>query len=146
MRVVVKQTAGANFVATNDDGSSLRMEGSADLGGRGEALRPMEAVLAALGGCSAVDVVKILGQQREPLEGLEVEIVGTRADATPAVFTEITMRFIIRGPVAENKARRAVALSAEKYCSVAKMLEPTVKIAHEVVLDAAPAGSAGANG
>ena len=121
--------------ATVDGGASLRMEGPAELGGKGEALRPMETLLASLAGCSAVDVVKILGQQREPLAGLEVQVEGKRADAIPAVFTDIHLRFIVRGPVAENKARRAVALSAEKYCSVSKMLEPTVRITHEVILE-----------
>lgn len=135
MKVVVKQLEGSTFEAQSESGATLKMEGPPELGGKGEALRPMETLLAALAGCSGVDVVKILGQQREPLEGLEIEVVGKRADAIPAVFTDITMRFIIKGPVAENKARRAVSLSAEKYCSVAKMLEPTVTLRHEVVLD-----------
>ena len=135
MKVTVRQLEGVSFEATSDGGGTLRMEGPADLGGKGDALRPMETLLASLAGCSAVDVVKILGQQREPLQGLEVEVEGKRADAVPAVFTDIHLRFIVRGPVAENKARRAVALSAEKYCSVSKMLEPSVRITHEVVLD-----------
>lgn len=135
MKVTVRRTEGVTFEATNESGSTLRMEGSAELGGKGEALRPMETLLASLAGCSAVDVVKILGQQREPLAGLEVQVEGKRADAVPAVFTDIHLRFIVRGPVAENKARRAVALSAEKYCSVSRMLEPGVKITHEVILE-----------
>jgi putative redox protein len=135
MRVVVRQLERARFEATNDAGATLRMEGSKELGGVGDALRPMETLLAALAGCSAVDVVMILEQQKEPLAGMEIEVEGKRADATPAVFTDIHLRFRIRGPVAENKARRAVALSAEKYCSVSKMLEPKVRITHEVVLE-----------
>lgn len=135
MKVTVRRTEGVTFEATNENGSTLRMEGSAELGGKGEALRPMETLLASLAGCSAIDVVKILGQQREPLVGLEVQVEGQRADAVPAVFTDIHLRFIVRGPVAENKARRAVALSAEKYCSVSRMLEPGVKITHEVILE-----------
>jgi putative redox protein len=110
------------------------MEGSRELGGTGERFRPMEAVLASLAGCSGIDVVKILTQQKEPLEGLTISVEGERADAIPAVFTKIHVRFEIRGDVAENKAQRAVALSVDKYCSVAKMLEPTVSITHEVVL------------
>jgi putative redox protein len=135
VKITVRQVEGVTFEASSGE-ARLRMEGPADLGGKGEALRPMETLLASLAGCSAVDVVKILGQQREPLQGLEIEVEGKRADAIPAVFTDIHLRFIVRGPVAENKARRAVALSAEKYCSVSKMLEPTVKITHEVILDA----------
>lgn len=135
MRVRLEQVApGARFEATNETGGKMRLEGAPDLGGTGEALRPMEAVLAALAGCSAVDVVKILAQQKEPMTGLVIDVDGTRADAVPAVFTKIHLRYEIRGNVAENKARRAVSLSVEKYCSVTKMLEPTVEITHEVVL------------
>ncbi len=135
MNITVRRLQGASFEATNGNGATLRMDGPVELGGTDQGLRPMETLLASLAGCSAVDVVKILGQQREPLEGLEIQVEGKRADAIPAVFTDIHLRFIVRGPVAENKARRAVALSAEKYCSVSKMLEPTVRITHEVVLE-----------
>ncbi len=135
MKVDVRFMGQGVFAATSEGGGTLRMEGPPDMGGPGEHLRPMETLLASLAGCSAVDVVKILTQQKEPLEGLVVRVDGTRADAIPAVFTEIRVVYEIRGPVAENKARRAVALSMEKYCSVTKMLEPTVKIHHEVVLD-----------
>lgn len=126
--------AGARFEVKNETGGTLRLEGTPELGGTGESLRPMEALLAALAGCSAVDVVKILGQQKEPLTGLVVHVDGKRADAIPAVFTDIHVIYEIHGPVAENKARRAVALSVEKYCSVSKMLEQSAKITHEVVL------------
>jgi putative redox protein len=132
--VKLHRIEGSTFEATNDAGATLRIEGPPDLGGTGAALRPMETLLAALAGCSGVDVVKILGQQKEPLEGLEIVVEGKRADAVPAVFTDIHVRFSIRGPVADNKARRAVSLSMEKYCSVTKMLEPTVRITFDVEL------------
>lgn len=134
MKVSVTQVGPMSFEATNGKGR-LRMDGPVDLGGTEEGLRPMESLLASLAGCSAVDVVMILKQQREPLEGLEIQVEGKRAEAIPAVFTEIHLRFLLHGPVAESKARRAVALSAEKYCSISKMLEPTVRITHEVILD-----------
>ncbi len=140
MNVTVTLHDACGFTARSPSGATLEMEGPADLGGTGAALRPMETLLASLAACSSVDVVKILRQQREPLEGLSVSVQGARADAVPAVFTEILVRFFVQGPVAENKARRAVALSMEKYCSVTRMLEPTVTIRHEVVLGP-PAGA-----
>ncbi|MFO0550650.1 MAG: OsmC family protein [Polyangiaceae bacterium] len=136
MKVDVRFLGKGVFEATSESGAKLRMEGPPDMGGNSEHLRPMETLLASLASCSAVDVVKILTQQKEPLEDLVVRVDGTRADAIPAVFTEIRVVYEIGGKVAENKARRAVALSMEKYCSVTKMLEPTVKISHEVVLKA----------
>ncbi|MBK6518322.1 MAG: OsmC family protein [Polyangiaceae bacterium] len=135
MKVTVERVGSGTFEARNEQGGTLRMDGPADMGAPGTSLKPMETVLAALAGCSGIDVVKILTQQKEPLAGLTIEVDGTRKDAIPAVFTDIAVRFVIKGPVAENKARRAVALSMEKYCSVTKMLEPTVTIRHEVVLE-----------
>jgi putative redox protein len=137
MNVTVTRVGPVAFEARNAEGATLRMDGPPDLGGTGAGLRPMETVLAALAGCSGVDVVKILTQQREPLASLAIDVRGTRADAVPAVFTAIHLTFRIGGPVAPNKAHRAVALSMEKYCSVAKMLEPTVRITHDVALDPA---------
>ncbi len=135
MNVTLRQVGpGADFEASNEAGATLRLEGTPELGGTGQALRPMEALLASLAGCSAVDVVKILGQQREPLARLSVVVEGTRADAVPAVFTSIRLLFVLEGEVDSHKAARAIALSMEKYCSVAKMLEHSVQITHAIEL------------
>ena len=134
MKIDVRYQGKGTFEATSESGATLSMEGPPDMGGPNASLRPMETLLAALAGCSAVDVVKILLQQREPLEALSIHVDGTRADAIPAVFTDIRLVFEIAGKVAPNKAQRAVQLSMEKYCSVTKMLEPTVRITHEIVL------------
>lgn len=129
MKVTLKKVAeGAVFDVSNDAGGTVRLAGSPDHGGDGVSLRPMEGVLASLAACSAVDVVHILKRQGEPLRDLTVEVDADRADAVPAVFTRVTLRYVIDGPVNEDKARRAVALGVEKYCSVGKMLEATAKI------------------
>ena len=95
----------------------------------------MEAGLIALAGCSAMDVIHILEkQQKEPLEDLDVDVVGQRADAIPAVYTDIEVRFAASGAVDPHKLERAVRLSMEKYCSVSKMLAPTVNITWSVTL------------
>lgn len=153
MRVIVTHIAEKIFEVKNEAGASFRLAGTADVsagldrpsGDRGGEensggsapdlyLRPMEALLGTMASCAGIDVVKILTQQKEPFTGLTIAVEGKRADAVPAVFTDIHLRYEIRGPVAENKGRRAVALSQEKYCSVSKMIEPTVKISYEVVL------------
>ena len=136
VHIDVELLSGSLFEAKSaTTGATLRIEGPPTVMGTGSAMRPTEALLASLAACSSVDIVKILAQQKEPLQGLSIKIVGTRADAIPAVFTNIHLVFTLRGPIAENKARRAVALSAEKYCSITKMLEPTVAITHEVRLE-----------
>ncbi len=93
---------------------------------------PMEAVLAALCGCTAVDVVGILQKKREPLEGLTVEATAEQAPAPPRVFTHIHLTYRIRGKVTQKAAEDAVALSKNKYCSVSKMLEKAAKIEYSI--------------
>lgn len=129
--VKIARVRGALFEATNATGQKALLDGPPDLGGQGEGVRPMEMVLMGLAGCSALDVLHILEkQQKEPLADLTVTVRGTRADAVPAVYTDIALHFEATGAVDPHKLERAVKLSMEKYCSVAKMLQPTVSITH----------------
>lgn len=123
------------FTARTPDGREARFDTPAEFGGEGTAPTPMEAVLHALAGCAAVDVVSILEKMRQPAAGLRVEIENERAEDHPKVYTSIALRFVVTGEVDEEKARRAVELSADKFCSVSAMLRPGVTITHEVVVD-----------
>ncbi len=89
---------------------------------------PMEAVLAALCGCTSVDVVSILEKKRQPLTSLVVSAVAEQAPAPPRVFTAITLTYRVGGRLSRKAVEDAVALSKDKYCSVSKMLEASVKI------------------
>jgi putative redox protein len=129
MDVTLTRVRGALFEGSNASGQKCLIDGPPELGGQGEGIRPMEMVLVSLAGCSALDVLHIVEkQQKEPIEGLSVRVQGVRADAVPAVFTSIELRFEATGAIDAHKLQRAVALSMEKYCSVAKMLAPTVAI------------------
>src|SRR5579884_1842159 len=99
MQIKLVQTGPVRFVATNPTGASGIIDGPPDMGGENAGLRPMETLLSALAGCSAVDVIHIMKKQRQNLERLEVEIEGQRADAVPAVFTSIHLRFKGYGPI-----------------------------------------------
>ena len=93
---------------------------------------PMEAVLAALCGCTAVDVVSILQKKREPLAGLTVSAAAEQAAEAPRVFTKILLTYTVRGKVSQKAAEDAVSLSKNKYCSVSKMLEKSVEIDYAI--------------
>ncbi len=129
VEVKIGRVRGALFEATNASGQKALIDGPPELGGQGEGVRPMEMVLMGLAGCSALDVIHILEkQQKEPLEDLVVTVRGARADATPAVYTDIALHFEASGPIDAHKFERAVKLSMEKYCSVTKMLEKSATI------------------
>ncbi|MGA2908998.1 MAG: OsmC family protein [Terracidiphilus sp.] len=133
-RIKLVQTGPAKFTATNAAGATGVIDGPADLGGEHAGLRPTETLLSALAGCSAMDVLQIMKKQRQKLERLEVEVEAERADAIPAVFTKIHLRFKGYGTIDLEKLQKAVKLSIEKYCSVSKMLQPKVAITAEGVL------------
>ena len=92
---------------------------------------PMEFLLAAVAGCTAVDVVNTLRKMRRPLDGLVVEISGTRADEHPRVYTEVTIVYVVRGAAIDQQAvERAIKLSKEKYCSASAMFEQAGVVLH----------------
>lgn len=135
MRVSLRRTGPAAFEATAEGGAHpITLDGPASLGGEDAGMRPMELFLVSLAGCSAMDVVMILDQQKQGLEDLDIEVEGTRADAIPAVYERIHLRFLASGDVSPKKLARAVALSAEKYCSVSRMLLPEISVTHEAVM------------
>jgi putative redox protein len=96
---------------------------------------PTHLLLTAVAGCMAVDVKMILEKSRVPLESIEVEAVGVRAESDPRRFLSITLTYELRGPKEEHEARlqRALDLSRDKYCSVLHSLDPSIEIDLRVV-------------
>ncbi len=141
MQATVKWVDGAMFLGESGSGHTLVMDGAAEQGGRNLGVRPMEALLLGVGGCSAYDVMAMLRKARQQVVDCRVEMDAERADAVPAVFTRIAMHFVVTGrALKDTQVRRAVELSAEKYCSASIMLGAAgVEISHsyEVVEDAA---------
>ncbi len=118
MKATVKWTDGAMFVGESGSAHSVVMDGPEDLGGRNLGPRPMEMLLLGTGGCSVYDVMSMLKKSRQKVVDCRVEINAERADAVPAVFTRIDLHFVVTGVgLKENQLKRAVELSAEKYCS-----------------------------
>ena len=131
MRATVKWLDGVAFVGESGSGHAVVIDGAPGAGGRNIGPRPLEAMLIGLGACSAFDVVTILRKARQEVTDCRVELEAERADAVPAVFTRIRMVFVVSGTeLRESAVRRAVNLSAEKYCSATAMLRTSVDITH----------------
>jgi len=129
----VKWVQDVMFIGESNSGHAVVMDGSPDSGGRNLGVRPMEMLLLGLGGCSSIDVVMILKRGRQAVTDCVVELQAERAETDPKVFTSIDMLYKITGKnLDRDKAERAVALSAEKYCSASKMLGAVAKITHRV--------------
>ena len=108
---------------TDADGHTLRMDIPVNQGGNGSGFRPMQTLLAALAGCSSVDIIMILKKQKQDFQGLEIEVDGEREEGKePALWKNVEVKFKVTGNVDPQKAHRAVELSMQKYCSVAETL------------------------
>jgi putative redox protein len=122
--------------AVNDTGNTIDMDGSPAIGGENKGFRPMQLLLAAIGGCSTIDIVSILRKQREPLEDIQITVNGEREPhVEPSLFRDIHVHFTLKGNLSEEKVRKAVDLSMQKYCSVAKTLEKTAKVTYDFSID-----------
>jgi putative redox protein len=108
---------------TDAAGNSMQTDIPIDQGGTGRGVRPMQAILAALIGCSSVDIVSILKKQKQEITSLKMEVDGEReAGKEPSLWKTISLRIIIDGKIDPAKAYRATVLSMDKYCSVAETL------------------------
>ncbi|MFT4191475.1 MAG: OsmC family protein [Comamonas sp.] len=126
--------SGMGFIAETGSGHVVAMDGAPDAarpenGGRNQAPRPMELLLAGAGGCTAYDVVLILKRGRHAVQGCSVQIQADRADTDPKVFTRINLHFVVSGQGLQAAAvERAIHMSHEKYCSATLMLAKTAEI------------------
>lgn len=115
--------------AKNEDNVSLQMDGTGEIGGINAGFRPMQMLLAAAGGCSAIDIIGILKKQKMNPDDLKIEVTGDRVDVDSySQFKSIHLHFIFKGNLDEGKVKRAINLSLTKYCSVSKTLEKTSEI------------------
>jgi len=134
MQANVKWVEGNTFIVRSNSNHNVVFDGGSD----SAAPSPMEMVLMSIGCCSSVDVVSILKKAKQDFSNVEVQLTAESAETAPRVFTKVNLHFVATGNnVSEKHLARAVSLSAEKYCSVALMLDKTVKIthSHEVVQD-----------
>lgn len=119
--------------AQNESGNAVHIDASPDIGGTNKGMRPMQMLLAALGGCSAIDVINILQKQKQKLDDIKITVSGEREkDAIPSLYTEVHAHFKLYGDIDKEKANKAVSLSVEKYCSVVKTLEKTATVTYSV--------------
>jgi putative redox protein len=137
MQGTVKWVDGAMFLGESGSGHTVVMDGPEDLGGRNLGPRPMEMLLLGTGGCAMYDVVSMLKKARQSVRDCRVELSAERADAVPAVFTAVNLHFVVSGEdLKENHVKRAVELSAEKYCSASIMFAAAgVKVSHSYAIE-----------
>jgi putative redox protein len=121
---------GLRLIATTGSGHTIVMD---ELAGN-------EVLVVAQAGCTAMDVVSILRKKRQQISRYEIRVSGDqRDDVHPHVFTAIRIVHVVEGDVAVDAVRRAIELSATKYCTVtANLASGAAEIRHAyIVRDAA---------
>ncbi len=122
------------FEARNTDGGVMHFDAHPDIGGHNKGVRPMQSLIMAMGGCSAIDIIMILKKQKQVIEDFTISIDAEREkDKEPALWETSHIVFNLKGQIDKAKAERAVELSMKKYCSVSATLEKAgAKITWEV--------------
>ena len=125
--VHLEHRGGMQFVATPSSGHVIAFdERRSNQGGS-----PVETVLTALAACTAMDVISIAGKKRQAVERYEIEASGTQRDEYPQVFTEVDVVHVVHGTrLSEAAIRRAIELSATKYCPVSAMISAGATVVH----------------
>lgn len=117
--------------AKNEEGGIIRMDGTRSIGGLEGGFSPMQLLLAGVGGCSAIDIIRILKKQKQELTDLQIIVDGDRVKKdTYSEFEKIHLHFDFKGILDPKKVARAINLSLDKYCSVSKILEQATTITH----------------
>lgn len=133
-QAVVNWKEGMLFEGTGM-GHTIKM-GALVPGGEPEGIGPMTLLLVALGGCTAMDIVHILGKERQELCALSVEVTGEKAADYPTVYTNIEVVYKVQGHnLSPEAVKRAVELSEEKYCCVGVMLGQAAKITNRIEIE-----------
>ncbi len=123
-KVNIEHLGGQRYVGHNDSGDQILIDADSLAIG----VRPMQALLASLGTCTAYDVVEILAKRRTPVQSYRIELEGTRAEEHPRRYTHIKVRYIVSGEgITQKSLEKAVELSHEKYCSVAASLNAEIE-------------------
>lgn len=124
MQATIRWQGNVCFEAESGTGHKVLLDGPQEHGGENRGARPMEMLLMGVGGCASFDVVHILRKARQDVTACRCELNAERAEnEVPAVFTRIHLHFVVAGTnLKPNQVKRAVELSAEKYCSASIML------------------------
>lgn len=124
-----------HFQTMDAQGHTVETDASEAIGGTNKGMRPMEMFLASMISCSCIDIVLILEKQRQKLEDLKVKVSGLREKVEQhSEYKKIHLEFHFYGQVKESKAKRAIDLSLEKYCSVSLYLKQTATFSYAIII------------
>jgi putative redox protein len=133
MKVEIKKINGLQLKGKDDSSHEVGIDTKKEYGGHDSAPTPMSFLLLSLGSCTLMDVISLLDKMRVDYEDIKVQVSGERRDEHPKVFKNIQIKYIIYGKNPDKaKIKKAIDLSAKKYCSIHAMLEKTASISNSL--------------
>lgn len=127
----VRWAGGMQFIGRAGSNHIVPMDAAPEFDGEGSATRPLELLLVGLGGCTGMDVVSLLKKMRVEFTSLEMNIKADKSEGQPSVYTRIEVEYVVTGrEVDEEKVKRAIELSQERYCSVSAMLKRACPVSY----------------
>lgn len=137
MRTVeVKWTKDLRFKAVTPDNAELIMDSSQDAEIMQTAVKPMEMLLIAVAGCTGMDTISILKKMKENVKDFTLSVFGERREEEPKIYTKIEIIYKFRGVnLSDDKIKRAIELSQNKYCSVSAMLKTSAEVTYRYEIE-----------
>lgn len=122
------------FESDNPSGHTLIIDAGQESGGEGAGHRPKALMLSALAGCSGLDVISILDKMKVKLDNYKMVIHGVLSEEHPKYYHEVNVEYHFYGSsLNENKIKKAVKLSDDKYCGVMEMFKKFAKINIDII-------------
>jgi putative redox protein len=123
------------FIGKAGTNHLVPMDTSPEFDGDSSATKPLELLLIALGGCTGMDIVPLFKKMRQDVTAVELNITAERSEEHPRVYTRIDLEYVVTGKaLEEEKVKRAIELSQEKYCSVSAILKKSCPVNYAVRL------------
>ncbi|MBN1819192.1 MAG: OsmC family protein [Prolixibacteraceae bacterium] len=115
------------------NGHKITMDAAEAVGGENRGPRPKPFMLAALGGCTGMDVVSILKKMRVDFKGVNVKVTGELTEDHPKYFNKMHVIYEFTGKdLPMEKLEKAVSLSEERYCGVSALYKQAIPITSEI--------------
>ncbi len=129
MQAKVTWSQGLTFEGQAETGFKVPLGASPSVGGDNDGFRPMELIAIGIAGCTAMDVISILQKKRQEITSFRVDFEASRAEEHPKVFTNMKIKYHIKGQDVDPAAvERAIELSETKYCPAQAMFNEILPI------------------